>query len=336
MFDWQEIVAENKPGQTSEVSRARLLSLMPIIEQVSEWGGKLSLNLERAKISGYTGVITTPIPTPPDLAFLISAYTLWIFNLDDHIDRLEYAKYGFTTPKEQLNFFDNQLNFIVKPLYANGLTITAGVSCGLNPTQDLTQIEPVSQNLSLALADLLAKISSIWQETAFSLPNFVLETAKMLGAMRTEFAQNLACQQELNQLPSIEGYLENSKYSIAMASVGATACGFESNPQFIWQSILPAMLTGAKIIRLSNDLGNLQAELEEQKVNSVVIALHGLPQDGRDIEQAKKIVIRKRAEELSLFAAQLKGLPESFLLVYLKNMVAFGIAMYEQGNYVAP
>jgi hypothetical protein len=363
LFDWRTLVANNKPSQASDIQLARLEALPQLTTDLEKWSNQYKLLTQRVGPSAYTGCVITATPFSYQRALLFAKYILWVYSLDNYIDKFDYSQFDLTNSKNWLNYLDGQLSCIVKPLYQlGGLTFEQGYNYGLelnfNQTSEHQLLEPISFNLKESLQNLYQDLQASWQYTHqhelhslqklnFSLTNFTHYFAKMVGAMRWEMIQNFNYWETLdsNRLPNVEKYLNQSKFSIGLCPGGAIVAGYEIDPEAAAQLCNMAMETSAKIVRLANDLcSNYWSELEERKVNSITIALAqlnfaplGLYQEGSlEVKQAKEIVRARLEVELERFVQQIKAIPDIPFLHWMRVQLAFALAMYEKGDFVEP
>ena len=351
-FNWPEIVAQAKPGSGSAARQQLLLNL---VTDLSQWADHYQLTEPRRQVSAYTAAVIIPPDGSVEMGQLIARYIMWVFDLDGFIDRLDFARLKLDTAPAKLAYLDRQLSHILKPLYQAGyLKIEQTESWGLPGEvalpDELPELEAPALRLSLALADLCQKLAA-GQIPQFGVANFNEQVARMSGAMRRELAQSFGYQESgsIKELPNLESYLANSKFSIAVSSVEAIAACYEKAPQTAWQSCAGVLDSGAKVIRLANDLGNYWSELAERKINSLTVALAELGfapmgdyQEGSpEVAQARQSVGGWLQAELKLFAEGLSDLAqaqnqEGPLLYSLQNTVAFALAMFEKGDYIEP
>jgi hypothetical protein len=362
VFDWRNLVANNKPSQASDIQLARLESLPKLTADLEKWSNQYNLLTQRIEAFAYTGCVTTPAPFSYQRALLFAKYCLWLCSLDAYIDNFDCSRLDLIDPKRWLDYLDSQLSYIIKPLYQlDGLTLEQGHSCSLefsfDQLNDFQKIENASLNLKESLQSLYYDLHKNWQyahqqesnnaqRLKFSLTNFTYYLTKMIEAMRWEAIQNFNYQKTLNchQLPEMEEYFKRSNFSIGLHPAGAIVVGYEIDPENAWQLYRTAIDTGAKIARLVNELGNYWLELEEHKVNSITIALAQLgfapmepyQKNSLEIKQAGEIVRAKLEVELERFAKQVTEIPNTPLLHWLQVQLAFVLAMYEKGNYVKP
>lgn len=370
-FDWRAFVAQTKPSLTgSKDQHQRREVLDKLVVELGDWAAKYKLPTKRVSPSAYTGVYATPSPIYYPLVLVMAKYTLWLFVLDGYIDKLNYEQLNTNQVNIKLGYLDDYLNLITRAFYeVGGLTSKEGEILGLAPRETLkTEILEVSTpkkrlvesekdglNLSLseALFDIYSSLERLWKNSdnqkwednfAFKLTNFTCETALVVGAMRGELSQSFIYQQTLDResIPTLEQYLERSKFSICLRAAGSVAVGFENFPQQIWEQWIPAMEPGAKALRLANDLANVWSELEERKINAMTIVLNQLgfapmepyQKDSLEIVQARALVRSHMETEIAHFSQQAVRLPQGVLSYYVYASVAFTIAMYEKGDYV--
>ncbi|MUG91783.1 hypothetical protein F7734_04535 [Scytonema sp. UIC 10036] len=362
VFDWRNLVANNKPSQASDIQIARLEALPQLTIDLDKWANQYNLPNQRVEVFAYTGCVTTLVPFSYQKALLFAKYCLWIVSFDAYIDNFDYSQFNPTRSNTWLDYLDSQLSYIVKPLYKlGGLTTEHGhnycFKFSFDQLNEFQGIENTSLNLEAALQSLYCDLRASWlsapqqepnniQRLNFSLTNFTHYLAQMIEAMRWELIQNFNYQKILDchQLPNMEEYLNRSSFSIGLHPAGAIVAGYEIDPETTWQLCNTAIDIGAEIVRLANDLGNYWLELEECKVNSITIALAQLgfapmgayQKNSLEVKQAAEIVKAKLEVELERFAKQVIEIPNTPLLHWLQVQLAFVLAMYEKGNYVKP
>ncbi len=349
-FDWQTLVAQNKPGQETALQRARLEQLPELVARLNKWANQHNIAVARAEVSAYAAVVALPMPLPYDSALLMAQFALWAFDVDDYVDRKDYTRFNQTEPNGWLSYFDTQFYPIIRPFYQDsGLTLEQGQACGLPQPPATTgqtapaQVEATSLNLEAALRDILSGLKNTWEvveTTEFRLTNFIKQATQMLGMFRSELITN-ATYRQTKKLPRLEEYLNQSKFSIGIHPVAAIAVGLEPAPSLAWHKAQEALDSAAIIVRLANDSGNYKAEMEEGKVTSLTITLADKGFDpmaapSYAISQAKKPLQARLETEISLFAEQLAQLADGPLTYWLQNTVAFAIAMYEKGSFIKP
>jgi hypothetical protein len=354
-FDWQQWVAANLPNEDSVAGQERSALLKQLVADLAVWSNQYSFPKTRIKACAYTGVYTVAEPTNQYLqGLLASEYTLWLFVFDDYIDRLDYSQYTDNQANLKQAYLEVALHPIVQTLVTCGLGQGQLQSYDLESSFRATPIEQSSsaaEGLGLALAaalkDIYANLQTALRATdqediAFALSNFVTETTAVVSAMRQELLQSFYYLQR-QVLPTLEEYLNNSKYSICLRAAGTVALAFEeSGLASIWQAWQLAMTSGARSLRLTNDIANVFKEFEERKVNAVtiILAAQGFStmgpyhQDSFEVLQARTLLTLERQKELDLFVTQsLAKSPSGIFAYYVYSSMAFTIAMYVKGDY---
>lgn len=352
IFDWQSIAQQNKPGTDTQEQRERLEELETLTKSITSWANYYGLPTKRVRVSAYTGIYNSPLTVQHELAVITAKYTLWLFVLDDYIDRLDYTQFGFNSVADKMRYLDSGLTKLTEPLYKKGNLVDSQLSeYGLEkwPTSIETDTTTPRQNdadkaLGAALENIYDDLLTNWnthQESQFNLANFTTETACVVAAMRGEMKQSFIFQ-ATGQLPEdLTDYLRQSKYSICLRAAGSIAVGFDQNSALVWKQAISTMEPGAKVLRLVNDLANITKEIQEQKINGVSIGLVKLgyqvfgayQKDSKEIQAASQIVLDRIETEMDIFTEKFIQLPPSYLQFYLCNSMAFTIAMYEAGDY---
>lgn len=348
-YDWRAIVAANKPGSSTVEQRERGALLQKLVSELHEWAARFDLWMERVPPAAYNGVVSTRVSREHYAeASLVARYILWIFSLDDYLDRAH-----LTDEPNVAENIEDSLTASMKPIFElAGLTsnqITEwgfGWMVGRNPavTPKLRLLRDslieIYHGVALPCRDALEP-----SQQAFVVENFALQLARMLGTWRDELRDSAARRaQQADALPSLEAYLERGTVSIGAPPVATIPTCFEANPESAWKSCSAAIESGGRIARLCNDFSNYEAEVSEMKVNAVTLALAQLGLDPRraydsrslEMTQAREIVRGRLADEVAFFAKVSGALPDSRLCYWVRTMPAFAIAMYEKGNYVEP
>lgn len=359
-LDWKAVVAANKPGTETPLQSARLQLFLKLKKDLVEWSAKYKLLERRVEVSAYSGSFMVPVEAPYLEALTIARYCIWVFDLDEYIDyyieRFETENSAAKRPLEDwLPALDAQLMYVFSPLceIANvPLEKLPAYKLGFLPDfqSEGLEVEERAANLRASLMEMYEDFANYFhtspQELGFSKWNFIIQTLLMAGAMREEQYQNFRYRQNPtpSNIPSMEAYLANSKFTIAYICVAAAAVGFEENPDQIWKLFEPAVESAAIATRLANDLGNYWTELKERKINSITVSLQQLGYDPMglyneqsfEVEQARQIAAKRLAQEISRFEELWVGLPTGIMFTYLENMTSFGLEMYSRGNYIAP
>jgi hypothetical protein len=196
------------------------------------------------------------------------------------------------------------------------------------------------------LQSLYQELLSQELERGFSTLNFAGQTIRLVQAMRWELVKSydFSLALAINRLPEWELYLEMAQISIGMPLVASTVISLEQSPEELWDAAVEAIAHSAKIIRMVNDIGGFWHELEEHKINSVTYALVTAgnspfasysPEDSA-VSAARSAVQEIVQTEIQALDKGLEKLPARAFVYWMRNTVAFAVAMYEKGNYVAP
>jgi Terpene synthase family 2, C-terminal metal binding len=348
-YDWRAIVAENRPGSGSDGQRRRAQLLSQIASELHGWAVCHDLWIRRVKASAYHAVAATALsPDQYREATIVARYLLWIFSLDDHLDRAHLAS-DPPAPGE----IEEQLALSIEPLFDRaGAAREAAAEQGLGWL--LGRSAPVTAKMA-SIRDGLAEIyvdiaaehfnGSSTPSREFALENFVLQLARMLGTWRDELRDSAARRRGHSMaLPGLEEYLRRGAISIGAPPMATVPACFDPDPQAAWRSCEATMHSGGCIARLCNDLSTYEAEVAEMKVNAVKLALAQLgfdpfaPHDlsGPELTSAIEIVQQRLTDEIAFFAQASSVLPDGRLAFWARTNPAFAIAMYEKGNYVEP
>jgi hypothetical protein len=350
-YNWKAIVAENKPGSGTDDQRSRAQLLPRVASDLHDWAVRHDLWVQRVPPSAYTGVVSTRVsPEHPREAALVARYVLWIFSLDDHLDRAHLAGDAGAA-----DAFEDHLAHSIKPLYdVAGLTQAQAAECGLGWAIGRgCQATRKTASLRDALADICRELAAAARSVEagdgpgpFALTSFARELARMIAAAREELRESSAARRRQTDLvlPSLESYLRRGAISISFPCIATVPCCFEPDPRAAWEACESAIQSGGAIARLCNDLAGYETEVAEMRVNAMTLAFAQLgfePFAARDLNSpevalARELVTKRLEEELALFSRISADLPDGRLSYWVRTMPAFAIAMYEKGNYIAP
>ncbi len=297
-----------------------------MIPRLQSWTARQGLEAfgERLKPGAYYGCVAMP---EAEGARLLASYSLWLFALDACTDE---------SPSQEA--LEARVRQLTAP-FAGG-SVAAG-NGGLE------------HRLAVAWEELRAELRRLCEPAldaaslAFALSTFTSETAAVVGAMAWERRESLRYLASASRAApfGLEEYLAVSRFSICVRAAGALALAFEPAPLVAWSRWQRAMDGGARVLRLVNDLANVQKEFEEGKLNAVSLTLLELGWDGREppaadspaLAEAKRRVRGRLEEELARFREELLALPqEGPLAGNVISSVAFTIAMYQEGDYQIP
>jgi hypothetical protein len=351
-LNWRAIVAKEQPGHGTPVQQARAAALAGILPDLEAWAQLHAFPLARIKASAFIGVIGVTQPDLPLRALAFAKYTVWLFALDEFIDLLDCHHVADDQVDAKQVYLDHQLAPLSRALRA--LESGAAEDIPLGPETLLAPRGTPSEGyrraalLAAAFHDIYLSLEHLSahltpNDRTFCLHTFVREAAQVVAAMRGEAQQNYRYQ-ATGGLPAMDDYLTRARFSICVRAAAALALGFEPNPRGVWSAWLPAMAPGAMIIRMANDLANVEREFAERKVNGIVIALAergvaALPRETippAALDAAKAQLAAARHEALGHFETLLRLLPDGPVAQNVINGVAFSVAMYEDGDYIPP
>ena len=356
-FDWRDIVAQRKASMHTSTGREQHAIIAQMTEDIQIWLHSHNLSTKRADTIAYTGVIGTPEPTDYEQAMVLAKFASLIFRIDEYFDTCPSRPFDPKDPIGQLWYIDRMTFPLSQVLleskhFLNHLSQSDSEAqmfqfpTKLAKTTHYNALPQESIYLSKALRDFILTLIKTWSPVAqwpheWSLQNVISEFAIALKAMSNEVYQNFRFY-DTNKLPSLESYLEQAHLSICLRPGGAIAAGFEEFPQMAWARWVGAMEVAGRVVRLANDLGSLERELEEQKVTSITITLAELGNDptaryelnSREILRARAIVQERLDQELDQLARRIARTPSGPLADYVINCTAFTIAMYEHGDYM--
>lgn len=301
-----------------------MLGMLPALETWSSRHGLTAFG-NRLKPGAYYGCVSMPEEVG---ARLMASYSLWLFALD-----------ACTDESPSLEALEARARKLLPPLVGQP-----------RPEEGATELET---RLATSWEELRSELLRLRgpaldaASLAFSVSTFTAETAAVVGAMCWERQQSLRYLASTHRTApfGLDEYLTVSRYSICVRSAGSLALAFEPSPLEAWSRWQRAMDAGARVLRLVNDLANIQKEFEEGKLNAVSLTLLGLGWDGRTTPPADSpllaeaiLQVRKRlAEELDRFSDEVHELPsEGPLATNVLASVAFTIAMYQHGDYEIP
>lgn len=355
LFDWRRLVSENKPSVTSPLQRARLDLFDSTRADLEAWSARYDLWRERVEPVAYMTASCLSLPAGNRRASLLARFILWIYSLDDRTDRPQFAP---PDTSDALLHVDVQLSTMTRPLFdAGALSADRAREAGLAWWMDAGAIEErglrVERSSALfgdALTDIYRDLRAAFPsmgsgpERGFVVDNFTWELARLIGVMHQEIEHSLAARRDEGAARGVdmERYLERGGPSTAFPALASICDGFEAEPRRAWLASGESLASGARIIRLANDLGSYEAERDEAKINAVTIALDELgfsplaryEDDAVEITRARARVSSRIDEEIERFASLCAGAPETPLLSFVRATVAFALAMYEKGNYV--
>lgn len=352
LYDWHAVVAENKPGRATDAQVARTELLRAIAAKLAPWAERFDLQKERVEVSAYTAAVSTKLPPSLPEAFLIARLVLWSFTLDDYIDQAPLAT-DAGGPEGATKHLVAQLGALARTVLEAGNMHSGDLAYLL----DLGAAGDAKiARKTLLLGDAWRDIYGSMDEAAtsasgtegrrFVLTNATQQAVEMLGSWRQEGLESIARQHAVGPvaLPSMGDYLRRGALSIGFHYTATAPVAFETAPEQAWDACLAAMESGALISRLCNDIASYKAELAENKVNAVVIALAEMGRDpvgpraasSKDLEQAKEVIRTRLEREIERFAHLSNKLPDGRLGFWVRTTPAFALAMYERGNYVEP
>ncbi|NOK58696.1 MAG: hypothetical protein GFH27_549301n276 [Chloroflexi bacterium AL-W] len=356
-FDWRAIVAQRKASMHTSIGREQPAIITQMTEDIQFWLHSHNLSTQRANTIAYTGIIGTPEPTDYDQALLLAKFASLIFRIDEYFDTCPSRPFDPKDPIGQLWYIDRMIfplsqvlleskHFLKHLSQADHSSHLFQFPTRMTKTTHYNSLPQESIYLSKALRDFILTLIKTWSPVSqwpheWCLQNVISEFAIALKAMSNEVYQNFRFY-DTNKLPTLEHYLEQAHLSICLRAGGALAAGFEEFPQMAWARWVGAMEVAGRVVRLANDLGSLERELEERKVTSITITLAELGYDptapydvnSPEITHAKAIVQERLDAELDQLARRIARTPAGPLADYVINCTAFTVAMYEHGDYV--
>jgi hypothetical protein len=118
-FDWRAIVEAKKPGSKTDSQREQALRVRRVIEALHAWVRERDLPVEHAEEAALYAVVSTSPSTPDSRTLALALVVLWIYLLDDFLDRRSVADPATpaTLPAGQaLALIDRDLAAILAPL----------------------------------------------------------------------------------------------------------------------------------------------------------------------------------------------------------------------------
>jgi hypothetical protein len=299
-----------------------------VLPKLNAWASRHQFQAyeKRFKPSAYFGCTAMP-----DLrgAELMSCCTLWMFVLDDCTDE-----------SPTLEELDERIRQLARPLVALPEASSAPPGLGHHLAN---AFEEIRDGLLEHRRPHLDEAS-----LAFCRETLTEEIFKVAWAMSWERLQSLLYSKNGRHSPiSLDEYLEMGRYSICVRASAAISLPFEREPQLVWARWQQAMDSGANVLRLTNDLANIQREFEEGKLNAVSLTLLNMGWDGQSIpaeddprlNEAITVVNQRLLNEVKRFTQEVQALPQDLDQPVYSNVVAgvaFTIAMYRKGDFLIP
>jgi hypothetical protein len=353
LYDWRTVINENKPGAGTEAQIARAEILRAVMTSLAPWAEQHDLLKDRIEVSAYTGAVSTKLPPNLPEAFLVARLVLWSFTMDYCVDRAHLA--GEPDARDGgLRHLEIQLAAVVKSVLETG-DIPAEDVAHLDfdlRIEDLAKIDRRSHLLGSAWRDIFKDLEEVATRTSnaeglrFVRANATRQLLELIRSWQQERVDSIARERAPGRgvLPGMDDYMKQGALSTGFAYTALGPSSFESEPEATWKACSDAMESGARITRLCNDIGNYEAELDEGKINALIIALAQLGFDpfhryhaaSPELKQAKELLRSQLESEVQRFAGLITGLPDGRLGFWVRTTPAFVLAMYERGNYVEP
>jgi hypothetical protein len=370
-FDWQTFVAINTPGALSTArpvqrERQKLLdtSVLPAMQEWSNryqfeaiWEGHAQPAQKRLYACAFSGVTRTLDPHNFYHAWMLGCFSFWGSVLDHYLDYhlISFVRTQSWSLDQKIAYLNERLAFISAPL-------TAPISLF---TQDQSSArsfpDPVKQDSASLLRDALLDLCLSLQRhlsvqiderrSFFAFTTALGELSQFIGGQQSEVSGTLLYQSTWQHPDDLEVYLTRLRYSIGLRAVAALslACEAETTNEQDWNRWLPAVESGALVIRLVNDCGGFLREIAEGKPNSVTIALTNLGYlvdarytlDSTEVVSAMKLVHKRLNTELirfhTLTSQIVQEAPLTSFGYCILSAVAFITTLYQAGgDYEAP
>ncbi len=344
-FDWQALVQEKKPGARTDTQRQQAQRVQRVRAALQDWAESLGLPFEHVEESALYAVVSTDPTTPDTRALALGMIVLWIYLLDDYLDRRDVATLASSSfAAADLATLDRDLRAMLSPL--------AGAAGWPSPrrTGAPAQGSHDAARLARALAAVLDALAAEWAR----LPGgrwrlrvrralVARHIAECVSAMRHELLWNVAYARQRRgtaALPAFDDYLRNGTVSIGMPAVAAAAASLEDRPRHAWRAAQLAITAGGAIVRLTNDLHTYFADVEEGKITSVTIRRWALGDVScsSDAESSPGVLAAQTSLTGDLFLAiaafgQFQAaLPDGPLAYCVRHAVAFALAVYGDGS----
>jgi hypothetical protein len=353
LYDWRTVINENKPGAGTEAGAARAELLRAVMTRLAPWAERYDLLKDRIEVSAYTGAVSTKLPPSFPDAFLVARLVLWSFTMDYCVDRAHLNE----APGQRgdgLGHLETQLAAVVKSaLETAGMAPEEIAHLGFNLSMEgPAGVDQRSILLSSAWRDIFNDLdeaavhASDAEGRKFVRTNATRQLLGLIRSWRQERVDSIARQHAPGggALPEMEDYVSQGALSTGFSYTAIGPSAFEPSPEATWKACFDAMDSGARITRLCNDMGNYEAELDEGKINALIIALAQLGFDpfhryhaaSPELKRAKELLQSHLESEVKRFALLSTVLPNGRLGFWVRTTPAFVLAMYERGNYVEP
>jgi hypothetical protein len=349
-FDWRVIVERQRPGAKSESQQRQAQRFQQVRADLLRWVQDRGIAPEHVEESAFYATVCTTAATRQERVLGLALIVLWIYLLDDFMDRRDAAMLAESAAEGALPAaFVRDLEAALAPLGKAARIATASVPLAPDPT---VCGEPSADALRVAgaLRDVLAALGTEWAHPAcrrqrgFRRALVVRQLALCAAAMLREVAWNVALARhpasDASTLPEFGVYLRNGVVSIGMPAVAATAASFEARPRTAWKRASLAIAAGGAVVRLTNDLHTYFADVAEGKLTSVTLRLRALgfalagydPDGSPEVQAAQTSLSEDLAAAVAAFGAGQMGLVDGPLALCARHAVAFALAVYGDGS----
>lgn len=345
-FDWTAIVQRDRPGSATERQRAQAARMAVIQTRLREWLAEQHLAPIHLEESAFYATVALSESASPAQELSLGELIAWIYAIDDFVDTPARWQGARNDPSLAL---DGALTLILQPLRLlrrmRHPRHAPHARRRFRPMQGIPEVVALRDSLRAALATMRAA----WRPLAgsrgvASFRDYLIarELTACVTMMRQEFRWNraLAASPDGAGLPDVATYLRTGAISIGMYAVAALAACFERAPRQAWRLGAPAIESGGRVIRLTNDIHTYEADALEEKATIVTLMLRdlGAPLTGLDPTSSASVHLAQEQACSHLkvalvdFARASGDLPEGPLAYAIGHAVAFALAVYGSGS----
>jgi hypothetical protein len=359
-FDWPALVEQARPGTATEAQRRQQARLSAVHGWLTTWIRAFALPADHVEECALFTITSTSSAMPEDAVNVVAATIYWIYVIDDFLDLLELRHVPNAEQDRRLAQLDSELQWIfqplislVRPTYRRLLGKPMTVRTASSP-----EVAPLVAALHDALGAVVeqrqrlwAPLPQRWGQRRFRQRVAAEQLMHCVAMMRQELDWNLTLvrwEQAHAQnprtrgprLPTLRNYLCVGVASIGMPAVAAVVAGCERRPRHAWRQGQKAIEAAGRVVRLTNDLHTYEADIDTGKLSSVAVQLHrlgyapsGWPiETSIEVQRARVSLAKELAHAIDTFAHRSTPLPSGLLREYLRQIVAFALAVYGDGG----
>jgi hypothetical protein len=339
-FDWPALLQDVRRGTTTAAQRTQRERIGRIATQICDWAGRWQLPTTHSEASAVFATCAAP-PTMADRQIMAFATLIfWIYTLDSHMDRHEFAGKSERSTDALLAHMDGDLTAATAPL-RHMLSYAEQHAANFDlPWRSRHTVAPMCQSLGGALTAWLHEVADCWTAVHWQVQArrhlIARQIAACVGMMRQEFAWNCLLHGTTDKLPlpTLDAYLMATHISIGVYPISALAATFERHPLMVWRRSIAAVDAGGHVVRLANDLGTYTADVAEQTLSAVTLigGAHRAPDqwhaDDPAIQAARVALIPALDAALARFSTTQAVLPDGPLAYILRRVVALALGIY--------